>query len=207
MQKNAVIFADQEEPQVVLSHKQYLENIKEAYNKGAENIFETHIKKQQVKEEAEITVEKEKAEVKQRFHNITARQDIELLRIKTIFPIDFFPDTIVVDTTKLTISNKQFFATESVTTIPLKDISDVILQTAFFMASLIVKYMPQANSPGMNPAVDVKVTSLWRKDAIRAKNVLKGVMVAKAENIDISKLSPKEVVTVIEQFGHSEDVV
>ena len=67
--------------------------------------------------------------------------------------------------------------------------------------------MPQANSPGMNQTVEVKVASLWRKDAIRAKNILKGVMVAKAENIDIAKLSPEEVVTVIEQFGHSEGVV
>lgn len=217
MQKDLVIFVDQEkdhkennerrEPNVILPHKEYLRAIEEVYNKGAEDIAGLHIEKLHAKKEAQINSEREKAEVKERFQNINKRQDIELLRLQTVFPFDFFPDTIVIDTTKLTISHKQFFATEFVTTIPLKDISDVTIQTAFFMASLITKYIPQANSPVMNQAVEIKVSYLWRKDAIRVKNILKGVMVAKAENIDISKLSPKEVVTVIEEFGYSAGVV
>jgi hypothetical protein len=210
MQNDKIIFA-KDEPHVVLPHKEYLKHIQEAYKKGAEDVTEAHMNVQQVKNEAKneakITVEKEKEEVKQRFQDIAARQETELLRAKTIFPIDFFPDTIVIDTTKLTICNKQFFATEYITTIPLKDISDVTLQTAFFMAGITIKYMPQASSPGMNHTIEANVSSLWRQDAIKAKNILKGVMVAKAEDIDISKLPPKEVATVIEQFGHSEGVV
>ncbi len=207
MQKVGIIFADQEDPPLTLSPKEYLKNIQEAYKMGANDILETHIKKQQIKREAQITMEKEKAEVKQRFQNISTHQEIELLRVKTVFPFDYFPDTIVIDTAKITICHKQFFATEFITTIPLKDISDVTLQTAFFMATLIVKYIPQANSSVMNQTVEINVTSLWRKDAIRILNILKGFMVAKAENIDISKLSSEEIITVIEQFGHHEGVL
>jgi hypothetical protein len=81
------------------------------------------------------------------------------------------------------------------------------MQTALFLGSLIIKYMPQSNTPGMNEAVELRIANLKRKDAVRAKNILKGALVAKAEEIDIAKLPPVEIVKVIEKFGANEGVV
>ena len=203
---------------ISLSRDDYRQVIKEAYQEGRvdalqdnkEKLSETAEKKQieqKGKEEAIRKQAEEEQENIQRVETITARQEIEMLRAKTVFPFTLFPDTLVIDTTKVAIARKQLFATEFVATIPLKDLSDVNIQTVIFLGSLIIKYMPQSNTPGMNEPVVIRIANLKREDAIRAKNILKGVLVAKAEDIDIAKLPPEEVVKVLEKFGTNEGVV
>jgi ribosomal protein L4 len=67
--------------------------------------------------------------------------------------------------------------------------------------------MPQSTSPGMLEPVNVRIPNLRREDAIKAKNILKGVLVAKAEEIDIAKLSPQEIEEVLHKFGESVGVI
>ena len=129
------------------------------------------------------------------------------MRAKSVFPFTLFPDTLIIDTTKVTISKKQLFATEFITTIPLKDLADVTVQTVLFLGSIFLKYMPQSSSPGMNEAVEVRIPNLKRGDAIKIKNILKGALVAKAEEIDIARLSPEEVEEVLHKFGESDGVI
>ena len=219
-------FRSKSSPKVTFSREEYRQIIKEAYHEGREEalkelnenpqermqelslstIQKSERKKVEKKGQQEAIQQhaKEEEENLQRFKTITKRHEIEILRTKTVFPFTLFPDTLVIDTTKVTFARKQLFATEYVVTIPLKDLSDVTMQTVIFLGSLIIKYMPQSNSPGMNQSVDIRVANLKRKDAIKAKNILKGVLVAKAEEIDIAKLPPEEVVMVLEKFGESD---
>lgn len=212
--------------QIRLSREEYRQIIKEAYQEGQKeargerkatiqkpvqnsSVMPTtkNERKQIEKQGQQQAIQqhaKEEEENLQRFKIITERHEIEILRTKTVFPFTFFPDTLVIDTTKLTFARKQLFATEYVVTIPLKDLSDVTIQTVLFLGSLIIKYMPQSSSPGMNQPVEIRVANLKREDAIKAKNILKGVLVSKAEEIDIAKLPPEEVVKVLEKFGKSE---
>ena len=215
--------------QIRLSREEYRQIIKDAYQEGKEEALNerrqatrdpaqnssvmaiTKNERKQVekqgKQQAIQQHAKEEEENLQRFKTITQRHEIEILRTKTVFPFTFFPDTLVIDTTKLTFARKQLFATEYVVTIPLKDLSDVTIQTVLILGTLVIKYMPQSSSPGMNQPVEIRVANLKREDAIKAKNILKGVLVAKAEEIDIAKLPPEEVVKVLEKFGESEGVV
>lgn len=158
------------------------------------------------KEEAMRLHAKEEQENLQRFKTITERHEIEIMRAKSVWPFTLFTDTLVIDTTKVTIAHKQLFATEYVATIPLKDLADVNIQTVMFLGTLLVKYMPQSESPGMTQPVEVRIPNLTRENAVRAKNILKGALVAKAEEIDIAKLPPDEVVKVLEKFGGNEGV-
>lgn len=203
---------------ITLSREEYREIIKSAYHEGLkdsakrtkkqkfaksiEEKFQQEGREKAIKESA-----KKKAENIERIKTITDRQDIEMFHVKSVFPYTLFPDTIIIDTTKISIAKKQLFATEYVTTIPLKDLSDVNLQTFLFLGTIILKYMPQANSPGMNEAVEARISNLKRDDAIKIKNILKGALVAKAEEIDITVLSPQEIVKVLHRFGQSEGVV
>jgi len=159
------------------------------------------------KEDAMRKYAKEEQENLQRLKTITQRHEIEILRAKSVWPFTLFPDTLVIDTTKVTIVRKQLFATEYVATVPLKDLSDVNIQTVLFLGTLLIKYMPQSNTPGMNEPVNIRIPNLSRGDAIKAKNILKGALVAKAEEIDIAKLPPEEVVKVLEKFGGNEGIV
>src|ERR1700722_3691411 len=176
MTKSAVVFQDKpkrkrnvntepQEDNITLSIDKYRERLHEAYLDGKK---EAEVEKQdsssqnshnnaleEGKEEAIKEHAKEREENKQRFKTISERQNIELLRVESVFPFTLFPDTLIIDTTKISISKKQLFATEYITTIPLKDLGDVNVQTVLFLGTLYIKYMPQANSPGMNEAVTI----------------------------------------------------
>lgn len=229
MRRDITIFQDKDakEPKkdmsshndfLTISKEEYHELLKTAYQEGLKDGLEKETleeskkesekeAKAEGKEEAIKLSEKEHEQNKQRFHRIAQRQDIELLRAQSVFPFSIFPDTVIIDTTKISVAKKQLFATEYITTIPLKDLADVNVQTVLFLGSLILKYMPQASSPGMTEPVNIRIPNLRRADAIKAKNILKGALVAKAEEIDISKLSPEEIKNVLRKFGETEGVV
>lgn len=193
------------------------EVVKKAYKEGAKEAREqqqddaaklpvpkTYIDKRKEEQQAGKSQGKQESEAIQRVNAIIAHQELELFRTKSLFPFTFFPDTIIIDTNKITIVKKEFFANEFITTIPLKDLSDVTVRTAFLMGSVTIEYMPQASSPGAMQSVHCTITSLKRKDAIQIQNLLKGALIAKAEDIDIAKLPPEEVKSVITKFGSSD---
>ena len=208
-QDNNVIKISQDEYKMQLQNA-YKEGkrdaIKEQRKKAIKNNYLKNIKQQGI-EEAVKKHAKEREENRQRFKTISKRHDIELFRAESVFPFTFFTDTLIIDTTKISISKKQLFATEYIITIPLKDLGDVNVQTVLFLGTIFIKYMPQAASPGMNSPVTVNIPNLKREDAIKAKNILKGALVAKAEEIDIANLSPDEIEEVLHKFGESEGVI
>ncbi|MGH7204292.1 MAG: hypothetical protein ACREHC_07650 [Candidatus Levyibacteriota bacterium] len=216
---------ESKQSRITLSQQEYRKIVKEAYKEGVKEALEDKkniepfhrevpgeaesIAKEVAygaKSEAARSEAKKKEESKHRLDELKKRQEIELLRIKSMFPFSLFPDTLIIDTTKVTLAKKQLFATEYITTIPLKDLADVTVQTALFLASISMKYLPHTEVPGMTAPIDVTSNAYKRADAIRAKNILKGAVVAKAEEVDIAKLSPQEVKEVIEKFGQSEGI-
>lgn len=227
--KSTVIFADQneseknkdlipeEEGKISLSKDEYKNVIKEAYKEGLEEAMNKNnnaisekpseqTNAEEGKKEAQKVHAKEEEQTKQKLENIIDRHDIEIMRASSVFPFQLFPDTLIIDTTKITIIQKTLFATETIHSCSLKDLSDVNVQTALFLATLYIRYMPQSPSPGMNEPKEVSINCLKRSDAIKAKNILRGVLIASAENIDIATLSPEEVATVLEKFGKNEGV-
>jgi len=227
--KKSVIFEDKsvkedqnsntyEEQIVAMPKEEFQKRLKRAYEKGEKeashmkrnnpsvqddvNEFEQEGIDEAIKENA-----KKREENRQRFKIIADRQDIELFRAESVFPFTVFTDKIIIDTTKISISKRQMFATEYITTIPLKDLGDVNVQTFLFLGTVFIKYMPQAESPGMNDPVTVRIPNLRREAAIRAKNILKGILVAKAEEIDIATLSPDEIKEALHKFGETEGVI
>lgn len=227
--KSSVVFQDKsrqvgqdsdsyEDQVVTIPKKEFQSRLKRAYEKGEKeasiNQKNTTSDKNNIKEKEQEGIDeaikenaKERAENRQRFKIITERQDIELFRADSVFPFTLFTDTIIIDTTKISISKKQMFATEYISTIPLKDLSDINVQTFLFLGTVYIKYMPQSESPGMNEPVTIHIQNIRRGAAIKVKNILKGVLVAKAEEIDISTLSPDEIKEVLHKFGETEGVI
>lgn len=134
--------------------------------------------------------------------NIAQKDNIILLKAKTIFPFDFFPDTIIIDTMKVSVINKTFFASQQVATISIKDVIDVTLETAFFLSNIVISYMPKVDSPtGMIQPHEHRVNLLNNKDAMRIKNLLKGIQLAQREGIDVAKMRPEDLTEFIEKVG------
>lgn len=141
--------------------------------------------------------------VKDKLKTLVEHEDVVLLKAKTFFPFDLFPDTIVIDTTKVSVTKKLFFATEQLTVINYKDIADVRLETSLFLANLKITYLPKIEGFMPPDTKQMKINLLSRRDAVKAQHTIKGILIARREGIDISRLTPDELENVITQLGES----
>lgn len=140
-------------------------------------------------------------EPQEQLETIVHRNNYVIFEAKSIWPIDMFPDTIIVDMTKISIIHKTFFATEHVTAIPLQSVADIFLQTTFLSAALTIKYLLRTDRPGIIEPVETKILALHRDEAITAKNIIRGLILANEENIDLTKLKIEDLRGKLEELG------
>lgn len=60
----------------------------------------------------------------------------EIMRIRSVFPFDLFPNTIILKKNKIDIIHKQFFFTKQVFTVFINDIRTIEISNDPFFASL-----------------------------------------------------------------------
>ncbi|PIZ65085.1 hypothetical protein CO051_05735 [Candidatus Roizmanbacteria bacterium CG_4_9_14_0_2_um_filter_39_13] len=116
--------------------------------------------------------------------------------IKTVFPFDFFQDEVIVDTTKVSIHIHYFFYSKEVRSVQFKDIFSVIVQQGVFFASLELVDKFFSEQP-------IIVRHLWKKDAIKARRIIQGMIIAQKQSIDIRTIPVKELVSKLETIGES----
>ena len=144
--------------------------------------------------------EQQEDDPKKELNTIVSRAAKTLLRAKAIFPFDLFPNTVTIDANKVDVILKTFFFSETVTSILLKEIMDVRVETALFFGKLIIDYGPHPLK-----VKTVYVPNLKRHDAIKAKEIIEGMLVLyRGENIDTAKLKPDETMAEVREIGHVE---
>jgi hypothetical protein len=122
-----------------------------------------------------------------------------LFKCQTVFPFDFFPDTIVIDKTKVNIVFKMFFWSETVHSIMLKNIKDIQVDSNVFFATLTIipdVYVGQATS----------VSYLHKSCALEARRIIQGLMLCYREGLDISDLDTRDIKGKIETVGTALEV-
>lgn len=140
-------------------------------------------------------------EAKQKVEKIEKRSDNVLMRIKAVFPFDLFPNTLIIDANKVTIIDSIFFASESVISILLEEITDVTVDSNFFLAKLNITYSHHPLRPE-----HYSIPALRKKEALKAKDIIQGLLVLRiSEGIDLSKLKPDEIVKQLEGIGKTHE--
>ena len=122
-----------------------------------------------------------------------------IYKVWSVFPFDFFQSTLIVDLRKVDIVRREFFGSERVESLDHSQIIDVIISTTPFMCSLTLVNKEFKTEP-------VVISKLWRKDAVRAKRIISGLVACKKENIDLSLLTDKEILTKVEEIGNTQGV-
>ncbi len=149
-----------------------------------------------LKEEAKERAKQEQ-ETQEKIAVVNRNCDNVLLQIKTVFPFDLFPDTIIIDENKVSIVHKTFFASESITSILLKELTDVSVETNIFFAKLNFTY---SHHP-MRPMYE-SVSFLRKAEALESKRILEGLLVLRiGEHVDLQRAHPAERVSEIERLG------
>jgi hypothetical protein len=142
-----------------------------------------------------------KNEAEEKVDGISDRSDKLLMKLKTVFPFDFFPSTVAIDANKVIIIDKMFFASETVTSILLEEITDVVVNSNFFLAQLEITYSHHPLRP-----LKYAIANLKKEEALKASEIIQGLLVLRiSEGIDLSKLQPEEIIKELANIGKSHE--
>lgn len=133
-----------------------------------------------------------------KLHKLTEKTSQILIRLKGFFPLDLFPDEIVVDANKINIVYRYFIESEDTKSILIEDVEDVIIQTIPFFATLII-------IDRRDPEKPTKIGFLKKKEAYRAKRIIEGLIIAKKKHIDVGKIVSKETTEQLEKLGEVKE--
>lgn len=133
---------------------------------------------------------------KQTIDHLRGKCSCVLFRTKTVFPFDFFPDDLVIDSEKVSVIIRDFFGSAQIHSVPIKHISDLSVDHSLFFATLHIL-------PGrvfQNQVMSIR--HLKKRDAIRARNIIQGLIIADRENVAVDSIIHSiEGIKELEEMG------
>lgn len=123
-----------------------------------------------------------------------------LYKANTVFPFNFFPDTIVIDKEKLTIIARYFFWVAKITSVPIRDILSVEADVGPFFGSIYLTSRYFYTNPH-------SIRFLWRRDAIKIQKLVQGFIIANERGIDCSNIDRSQLEELLEHLGESNENV
>lgn len=115
------------------------------------------------------------------------------------FPIDLFPDTINVEEGRVNVIRRNFFLTSHVYTVDLRNIANVIINTSPFFAQMVIVSKTFTEN-------EIKINSLWIKDAIYVRRLIEGLRVLESNEIDTSGYTKRDLIGKLEELSSTETV-
>ena len=119
-----------------------------------------------------------------------------LVKVDTVFPFTLFRDTVIVDRTKVTIIQRNFFWSEDVVSIRIEDVLNATVSTDLIFGSLNVA------SRVMNSTDHYRIKFFWKNDAMHLKHLIQGYVIAQHNNIQIAHLSKDELIKTLLELGN-----
>lgn len=116
------------------------------------------------------------------------------------FPFDFFPDSINVEESRVTVINRSFFLSSQVHSVDIKDISNVFVNTAPFFAQLVIISKTFTKN-------EIRIMHLWKDEAVLVRRIIEGLRAFQNKQIDTSAYSVKELVAKLKELSTTKIVV
>ena len=152
--------------------------------------------------------EKAKSEILQSFNKPSEDENVkkidalakmttnQIYKISAVFPFDLFPNHIIIEQKQIIIRYRQFFFTHQDYHILISDILMPVVEVSIFFATLKLEIGEggfQQNPP--------PVKFLFKKEALKAKRIIAGLLICLKENIDLSEMTREDVLRKIEEIG------
>jgi len=122
-----------------------------------------------------------------------------LASVTSVFPFDFFPNTVNVEEGRITVIVRDFFLSSQVHSVDIKDISNVFINLAPFFAQLVIVSKTFARN-------QIKIKFLKKGEAIFARRMIEGLRVFESKQIDTSVYSKEELVNKLLELSTTEIV-
>lgn len=145
-------------------------------------------------EEAHKDVQRQTEVNEEKFKDLLKKSEKCLLVISAVFPFDPFPDEVTIDINQVNIIHRIFFYSERRHSIPIQNIKDVFVEASPFFSTLRI-----VDTGFVEASIDVKF--LKKNDAMRARRIIQGLVLAAKEGIDLTLLKEKKMLEKIEELG------
>lgn len=148
--------------------------------------------------------ETQTAEIKKRLDNriianLVKKSNRILVSISSHkFPVDFFPDTINIEESRITIINRHFLSSE-VHSVDIKNISNIFINTTIFFSQLVIISKTYEEN-------EIKMRNLRTSEAIFARRIIEGLRIFENKQIDTSNYTIDELVTKLKELSTTEIV-
>lgn len=135
----------------------------------------------------------------EKFESLVEVGNEVLFETSSMFPFDLFPDKVTIMLTKVTIQSNEFFSSGRLHSIHIKDIIDVFVESGPIFSTLrIVDAGFVENS--------INVRRLRKKDALKARRIIQGLIETSKQDINISQLNNiPDFLEKLEKLGLSEE--
>jgi hypothetical protein len=122
-----------------------------------------------------------------------------LASARTVFPMTLFPDSIIVDRTKISIIKRDFFWTSNVISFQIEDLLNVSCAVGPVFGSLTIA------SRVMSTVDHFYINYLWRGDALFFKSLIQGHIIAKNNKLETDHLTRQETIDTLLELGTDSD--
>jgi hypothetical protein len=141
--------------------------------------------------------EHDKQQTRDKLENALNNTREILVSATTVFPFNFFPDTITVDRTSLTVTRRSFFMMGTTLSIRIEDILNVTANVGPIFGSIYIssRFFDNTDNKPHN------VKHLWRGDALKITRICQGYLTAIKQKIDTSNLDCKELAQMLDNLG------
>lgn len=127
---------------------------------------------------------------------VLVRSNQVLASAKSVFPWTLFPDTIILDRTKLTVIRRSFFMTEDVMSIRIEDILNVSATVGPIFGSITIATRVMSSTDHFT------LNHFLREDVMHLKHMIQGYVIARHNNIACDHLSYDELIHTLRELGH-----
>lgn len=122
-----------------------------------------------------------------------------LYHIKTVFPFVLFTDKIILDEIKITVAIGNFFESEEVRSVLIKDLASITVDGSYLFATVNIVDRHFITEP-------IRVKYVWKTEAHRLRRMVMGLMIAKNNDIELAEYNNMDVCKYIEKIGSAHIV-
>ncbi len=117
-----------------------------------------------------------------------------LIQIKTVFPFVLFPNEVIVDIIKVSIVYGNFFASKQIHSVLIKDISDIVVETNLFFATLKIIDIGYTDST-------IDINYLKKTEGDRVRKVIQGLVMAHRHGVNLTQVDTENLLEKLESLG------
>lgn len=111
--------------------------------------------------------------------------------------IDPFPNELHVEEGKVTIVKRKFFFTSEVYAVDIKNISNILINTAPLFAEIVIV----SNTFTKN---EIRIKHLWIQQAIEIRKIIEGLRILDSEGVDTSIFSKDDLISKLMELNKTE---